>query len=90
MIYRVITTKSIQKELDNLPKDVQEKVCDKILELSENPRLIGVIKLKGYENEYRARVADYRIRDEINDKDKVVLLMQCMRRRDVYKTSDKV
>jgi mRNA interferase RelE/StbE len=85
MIYRVITTKSIQKELDNLPKDVQQKVYAKILELSENPRLIGVIKLKGYENEYRARVADYRIRYEIIDKDKIVLLLQCKHRRDVYK-----
>jgi mRNA interferase RelE/StbE len=77
MIYRVITTKSIQKELDNLPKDVQQKVYAKILELSENPRVIEVIKLKGYENEYRARVADYRIRYEINDKDKVVLSILC-------------
>ena len=94
MIYSLITTKSIEKELEHLPNNVKEKVYNKILQLSENPRIDGVTKLKGYDNEYRVRIGDYRIRlrigdyrirYEINDKDKIVLLLQCKHRRDVYR-----
>ncbi len=86
MTYIIITTKSIQKDLSNLPNEIKEKINLKILLLSENPRPDGVTKLKSYENEYRVRVGDYRIRYEISDKDKTILLLQCKYRRDVYKS----
>ncbi len=86
MTYIIITTKSIQKDLSNLPNEIKEKINLKILLLSENPRPDGVTKLKSYENEYRVRVGDYRIRYEISDKDKTILLLQCKHRRDVYKS----
>ncbi len=86
MTYIIIATKSIQKDLGNLPDEIKERVNTKILLLSENPRPDGVTKLKGYENEYRIRVGDYRIRYEISDKDKTILLLQCKHRRDVYKS----
>jgi mRNA interferase RelE/StbE len=74
MAYTIIATKSIQKELDNLPNDVRERVYGKISQLSDNPRPDGVTKLKGYKNEYRVRIGDYRVRYEILDQDKTVLL----------------
>ena len=86
MTYIIITTKSIQKDLSNLPNEIKEKINIKILLLSENPRPDGVTKLKSYENEYRVRVGDYRVRYEISDKDKTILLLQCKHRRDVYKS----
>ena len=86
MTYIIITTKSIQKDLSNLPNEIKEKINIKILLLSENPRPDGVTKLKSYENEYRVRVGDYHIRYEISDKDKTILLLQCKHRRDVYKS----
>lgn len=86
MTYIIITTKSIQKDLSNLPNEIKEKINIKILLLSENPRPDGVTKLKSYENEYRVSVGDYRIRYEISDKDKTILLLQCKHRRDVYKS----
>jgi mRNA interferase RelE/StbE len=85
MTYTIIVTKSIQKELDNLPDRLKERVYDKITQLSDNPRPDGVTKLKGYENEYRVRIGDYRVRYEIVDKDKTILLLQCKHRREVYK-----
>ena len=77
MTYAIIVTKSIQKELDNLPNEVKERVCAKISQLSDNPRPDGVTKLKGYENEYRVRIGDYHVRYEILDENKTVLLLQC-------------
>ena len=46
---------------------------------------MGVVKLKGYDNEYRIRIGDYRLVYEIQDEQLIVLLVQCKHRRDVYK-----
>ncbi|PPJ63593.1 type II toxin-antitoxin system RelE family toxin [Cuspidothrix issatschenkoi] len=67
MTYEIIITKSIQKQLDNLPNNIQERVYDKISQLAEEPRPDGVVKLKGYDNEYRIRIGDYRLVYEIQD-----------------------
>ncbi len=85
MTYSIIVTKSIQKELDNLPNEIKERIYAKISQLANNPRIEGVTKLKGYENEYRLRVGDYRVRYEIIDKTQTVLLLQCKHRREVYR-----
>ena len=85
MIYEIIITKSIQKQWDNLPNNIQERVYDKISQLAEEPRPDGVVKLKGYDNEYRIRIGDYRLVYEIQDEQLIVLLVQCKHRRDVYK-----
>ncbi|MBE9218016.1 type II toxin-antitoxin system RelE family toxin [Dolichospermum flos-aquae] len=85
MTYEIIITKSIQKQLDNLPNNIQERVYDKISQLAEEPRPDGVVNLKGYDNEYRIRIGDYRLVYEIQDEQLIVLLLQCKHRRDVYK-----
>ncbi|KHG40104.1 MULTISPECIES: type II toxin-antitoxin system RelE/ParE family toxin [Aphanizomenon] len=85
MTYEIIITKSIQKQLDNLPNNIQERVYEKIAQLAEEPRPDGVVKLKGYDNEYRIRIGDYRLVYEIRDEQLIVLLVQCKHRRDVYK-----
>jgi mRNA interferase RelE/StbE len=85
MTYEIIITKSIQKQLDNLPNNIQERVYEKIAQLAEEPRPDGVVKLKGYDNEYRIRIGDYRLVYEIRDEQLIVLLVQCKHHRDVYK-----
>ena len=85
MIYEIIITKSIQKQLDSLPNNIQERVYEKIAQLAEEPRPDGVVKLKGYDNEYRIRIGDYRLVYEIRDEQLIVLLVQCKHRHDVYK-----
>ncbi|KZL50672.1 addiction module antitoxin [Nodularia spumigena CENA596] len=85
MTYQIIITKSIQKQLDNLPNNLKERVYEKIGQLADEPRPNGVVKLKGYENEYRIRIGDYRLRYEIQDQELIILLIQCKHRREVYK-----
>ncbi len=85
MTYKIIITKSIQKQLDNLPSNIQDRVYEKISQLAEEPRPDGVAKLKGYDNEYRIRIGDYRLVHEIQDEKLIVLILQCKHRRDVYK-----
>ncbi len=53
--------------------------------LAENPRPEGVVKLKGYDDEYRIRIGDYRVRYEIDDEESIVVLLHCKHRKDVYR-----
>jgi len=85
MSYQVIVPKPVQKQLDNLPASVRQRVVERILALKENPRPFGSIKLTDYADEYRVRVGDYRVRYQVNDQEALVLLLHCKHRKDVYR-----
>jgi mRNA interferase RelE/StbE len=85
MSYDIIISKSVQKQIDKLPNAMVIRIVKKLRELSTEPRLQGFVKLKGYDNQYRIRVGDYRIRYEINDSQLQVKILQCKHRREVYK-----
>ncbi len=84
MEYEVIIPVPVQKQIDGLPSKEFDKIIIKISLLKQNPRYPGSIKLKGFKNEYRIRVGDYRIRYQIDDKQKYVILLHCGHRRDIY------
>jgi mRNA interferase RelE/StbE len=39
----------------------------------------------GFDNEYRIRIGDYRVRYEINDETLTVIVLHCQHRKDIYK-----
>ncbi len=85
MSYQIVIPKPVQKQLKQLPSEIYSKILPKIFDLQKNPRPTGVKKLKGFNNEYRIRISNYRIRYEINDSEKVVILLSCRHRRDAYR-----
>jgi mRNA interferase RelE/StbE len=85
MTYTVIVPKPVQKQLDSLPDDMRDRILEKIVLLAGNPRPEGVVKLKGYDDEYRIRIGDYRVRYEIDDEESIVVLLHCKHRKDVYR-----
>jgi mRNA interferase RelE/StbE len=85
MAYTVIIPKPVQKQLDSLSDNISDRILEKILLLADNPRPTGVVKLKGYENEYRIRIGDYRVRYTIDDVNYVVFVLHCNHRKDVYR-----
>lgn len=85
MTYTIITPKAVRKQLDALSDDVYNRIAKKIEQLAEDPRPDGVVKMKGSDNEYRIRIGDYRVRYEIDDKELIILLLQCKHRKDVYR-----
>ncbi|MGF1519992.1 MAG: type II toxin-antitoxin system RelE/ParE family toxin [Nodosilinea sp.] len=85
MPYSVIISKSVQKQIVQLPASIKLKVQGKILALKSEPRPPGVLKLKGYDHQYRLRIGDYRIRYEIFDEELKVQILQCKHRREVYR-----
>ena len=75
----------MQKQIDTLPQNVRDRILRALVKLKDNPQPQGCIKLKSYENEYRIRVGDYRVRYEIHEKEFVVVLLNCRHRKDVYR-----
>ncbi len=84
MSYRIIFTRSAEKDLAEVPKSHYKNIVAHIARLAENPRPHGVKKLKGYENTYRIRVAAYRVLFEIMDEVVTVLVIAIAHRKDVY------
>ncbi|GBF80135.1 type II toxin-antitoxin system RelE family toxin [Aphanothece sacrum] len=85
MSYEIIISKSVQKQIDNLPNEFKTRILEKIEYLRKEPRPVGVVKMKGYDNEYRLRVGDYRVRYEINDSNRMIQLLQCKHRKEIYR-----
>ena len=75
---------SAQKELDALADDLFTRIDRKILALADNPRPAGCKKLKGYKDQWRIRVGDWRVVYIISDATKVVSVTRIAHRREVY------
>jgi mRNA interferase RelE/StbE len=82
--YNVILMPSAEKELEELPKKVVQRINDALLSLVENPRPRGSIKLKGEGALYRIRVGDYRVIYEIHDEKVTVLVIRIRHRKNAY------
>ena len=82
--YRISIKSSAAKELKKLPSELQHRIANKIEQLIEDPRLSGVIKLKGNDNLYRCRVGEYRLIYKIDDSEKKIVITRVRHRKDVY------
>jgi mRNA interferase RelE/StbE len=85
MNYNVIIPKPVQKQLKQLSQEMYQLITERLVQLANEPRPIGVKKLKGFKNEYRLRIGDYRVRYEINDKQLTVIILSCRHRREAYR-----
>jgi mRNA interferase RelE/StbE len=75
---------SAQKELDALDDALFSRIDRKILALADNPRPAGCKKLKGYKDQWRVRVGDWRVLYIIDDAAKLVSVTRIAHRREVY------
>ena len=75
---------SAQKELDALDDAVFARIDRKILTLADNPRPPGCKKLRGYKDQWRVRVGDWRVVYFIDDGAKLVTITRVAHRREVY------
>ena len=75
---------SAQKELDALDDSLFVRIDRKILALADNPRPPGCKKLKGYRDQWRVRVGDWRIVYLIDDAANLVTIIRVAHRREVY------
>lgn len=75
---------SAQKELDALDDALFNRVDRRILALADTPRPVGCKKLKGYKDQWRIRVGDWRVLYIIDDVAKLVTVTRIAHRREAY------
>jgi mRNA interferase RelE/StbE len=82
--YSLEIKQSAQKELDALDDAVFARIDKKILALADNPRPPGCRKLRGYKDQWRVRVGDWRVVYLIDDGARHVTITHVAHRREVY------
>ena len=82
--YALEIKQSAQKELDALDDALFKRIDRKILALADTPRPAGCKRLKGYKDQWRVRVGDWRVLYIIDDAAKLVSVTRIAHRREVY------
>jgi len=82
--YSVEVKPPARKELEALPNNVLPRVVQKIESLGDTPRPTGCKKLKGYKDQWRVRVGDWRVVYIIDDDAKLISITRIAHRREVY------
>jgi mRNA interferase RelE/StbE len=70
--------------LDALDDALFTRIDRKILALADNPRPAGCKKLKGYKDQWRVRVGDWRVLYIIDDAAKLATITRIAHRGEVY------
>ncbi|MGD0017350.1 MAG: type II toxin-antitoxin system RelE/ParE family toxin [Verrucomicrobiia bacterium] len=84
MAHTVILRRTAERELNQLPENVHQRIMRKLLELENNSRPHGIQKLHGHDG-YRIRIGDYRVLYLINDETRTVEVIAVGHRREVYR-----
>jgi mRNA interferase RelE/StbE len=82
--YNLFFKKSVEKDLESIPKKELKRIIECIKSLAEDPRPIGSEKLTGQER-YRIRQGQYRIVYSIHDNKLTVWVVKVGHRKDVYR-----
>jgi len=82
--YTVEIKPAARKELEALPDNVLARVVVKVETLSAVPRPRGCKKLKGYKDQWRVRIGEWRVVYMIDDTAKLVSVTRIAHRREVY------
>lgn len=80
---RVQITKSGRKEINKLDKDIKKKINKEIGLLRQGKGRITL--LKGSKSQGKIKVDNYRIRFELDKKNKVILITGVTMRKDAYR-----
>ena len=82
--YSIEVKPSARKELESLPDKVLAHVLKKMTALGDTPWPAGCKKLKGYKDQWRVRVGDWRVVYIVDDTAKLVSITRIAHRREVY------
>lgn len=84
MAYRVEIASSAQTQFKKLHVSLQERITPKLIPLKNNPRPFGSQKLRD-SSYYRIRIGDYRVIYSVDDRIRLVRILDIAHRRDVYR-----
>ncbi len=84
-MYKIIFSKSAEKELLNLPEREIPRIIHRIETLSDDPFPRGAKKLAGKINLWRIRFGNYRIVYSITQKILTIDIIRIRHRKDTYR-----
>lgn len=84
MKYSVEILPRAVKQLEKLPPEVYPRIRNALMDLANEPRPSGCLKLRGREG-WRLRVGDYRVIYEIDDESRRVVVLDIGHRREIYR-----
>ena len=82
--YSVEVKPPARKELEALPDKALARIVPKMDSWRDTPRPAGCKKLKGYKDQCRVRVGDWRVVDIIDGAAKLSSVARIAHRREVY------
>ena len=71
-------SRKVERQLEKLPSNIQERMLKAIIALADNPRPFGVHKLE--DDLHRIRVGRYRVIHSIYDKEHLVVITKVAKR----------
>ncbi len=83
--HEVEVSRTAEKQLRKLPREVQERLVRRMLLLAEDPFPQGARKLTGYDDVYRVRVGRYRILYSVSRRRLVIIILKVGQRKDIYR-----
>ena len=84
MSYQVNLPKSVQKQLNTLPKELKQRILNALVQLQEEPRPANSLQMKGGQG-FRLRIGDYRVLYDIDDISHIINLRRIGHRREIYR-----
>lgn len=85
MSYRVVISRSADREMKRLPIDIQVRMERAMIGLEQQPRPSGCKKLYGSDDLWRIRIGVYRVLYLIDDGVRLVRVERAGHRSDVYR-----
>lgn len=85
-MYRIVFTKSAHKALRRMPKDVAQRIRERLDRIATDPyaKHLNVTRLQNRAG-YRLRVGDWRVIYEIEGDEQVILVLRIAPRGEVYR-----
>ena len=82
--YRIVLARSAERELQGLPRPLQQRAVRAIDALAEDARPPGVKKLRGTADLWHIRVGDYLVIYRIDDRGRLIDVTHIRHRKDAY------
>ncbi|HLI53900.1 MAG TPA: type II toxin-antitoxin system RelE/ParE family toxin [Acidimicrobiales bacterium] len=88
MSFRVVVARSAARRLaEHLPEAVAAACIEFVFgPLADDPRRVGAPLRKPFEEQWRARRGEYRVRYRIDDETRTVYVLDVDHRRDAYRS----
>jgi len=85
MKYEVRWTPQSMRDMKRLDPSVARRILDGVRRLA-NEQYGDVRKLAGYDDEYRLRIGDWRVRFTVDTQAKTLIVLRVLHRSDAYKS----